>query len=169
MIGPREVPRLWDRHILNSAVVADLIPEGDSVVDVGSGAGLPGIPLAIVRPDLQVTLLEPLLRRSDFLREAVNVLELGDRVQVVRSRAEDHDGRYGTCTARAVAPLSRLAPWCLPLLRPGGQLLAMKGASAEAEIADARPALRGTTVDIVKCGEADLSVPTTVVRVLVAR
>ena len=167
LIGPREVDRLWDRHILNSAVVADLIPEGHSVVDVGSGAGLPGLPLAIVRPDLQVTLLEPLLRRSDFLREAVQVLELADRVRVVRGRAEDHDGRYATCVARAVAPLSRLAPWCLPLVRPGGQLLAMKGGAAQAEVNDAASVLTGMDVDILTCGESDLDVPTTVVRVVV--
>lgn len=169
LIGPREVERLWDRHILNSAVVAELIPEGDSVVDVGSGAGLPGIPLALVRADLQVTLLEPLLRRSDFLREAVQVLELADRVRVVRSRAEDHTDRYGTCVARAVAPMSRLAPWCLPLVQPGGQLLAMKGAAAEAEVADAAAVLAGTDVDIVTCGGADLDVAATVVRVVLPR
>ncbi len=169
LIGPREVERLWDRHILNSAVIADLIPSGASVVDVGSGAGLPGIPLALVRADLQVTLLEPLLRRSDFLREAVTVLELADRVRVVRGRAEDHRDRYQTCVARAVAPMSRLAPWCLPLLQPGGQLLAMKGAAAQSEVTDATEALAGAKVDIVTCGEADLDVATTVVRVVVPR
>jgi len=169
LIGPREVERLWDRHILNSAVVAELIPPGNSVVDVGSGAGLPGIPLALVRADLQVTLLEPLLRRSDFLREAVQVLELADRVRVVRERAEDHRDRYDTCVARAVAPMSRLAPWCLPLLRPGGQLLAMKGAAAEAEVTDATTALAGTDVEIVTCGGAELAAAATVVRVVLPR
>lgn len=134
LIGPREADRLWDRHILNSVAMADLVPDGVSVIDVGSGAGLPGIPLAIRRSDLQVTLLEPLLRRATFLDEAVTELGLGDRVRVVRARAEDHDGQYDVVTARAVAPLPRLLTWCLPLMGSVGELLALKGSSAASEI-----------------------------------
>ena len=118
LIGPREADRLWDRHILNSAALAGLVPSVTSVVDVGSGAGLPGIPLAVLRPDLRVTLLEPLLRRSVFLAEVVERLGLADRVEVVRGRAEEHDGAYAVVTARAVAPLSRLITWCSHCGRP---------------------------------------------------
>ena len=116
LIGPREGERIWDRHILNSVAAARLFPTGASVVDVGSGAGLPGLPLAILRPDLTMTLLDSLARREEFLRLAVDELELGDRVSVVRARAEDHDGHYDVVTSRAVAPLSRLVGWCEPLV-----------------------------------------------------
>ncbi len=135
LIGPREVPRLWERHLLNSAVVADLIPAGSKVVDVGSGAGLPGIALALARPDLAITLLEPMARRTAFLHETVDRLGLGE-VEVVRGRAEDWAPRplVDVVVARAVAPLGRLAGWCLPLLVPGGSLLAIKGASAAVEL-----------------------------------
>ena len=141
LIGPREVPRLWDRHLLNSAAIASLVPPGARVVDVGSGAGLPGIPLALVRPDLTITLLEPLARRVTFLTECVDRLGL-DRVTVVRGRAEEGPvrrelGGADVVTARAVAPLDKLAGWCLPLLRPGGRLLAMKGSTAAEELAAA--------------------------------
>ena len=141
LIGPREVPRLWDRHLLNSAAIAPLVPPGARVVDVGSGAGLPGIPLALVRPDLTITLLEPLARRVTFLAECVDRLGL-DRVTVVRGRAEEGPvrrelGGADVVTARAVAPLDKLAGWCLPLLRPGGRLLAMKGSTAAEELAAA--------------------------------
>ena len=142
LLGPREADRIWDRHILNSAALSELIPDGSSVVDVGSGAGLPGIPLAILRPDLNVTLLEPLLRRSTFLIEVVDELGLGGRVTVVRERAEDHDGRYDVVVARAVAPLDGLIRWCDPLRRPGGVLLALKGDRAEAQIEQAAKVLR---------------------------
>ena len=142
LIGPRERDRLWDRHILNSVAIASRIPAGASVVDVGSGAGLPGIPLAILRPDLSVTLLEPLLRRTNFLTLAVDELGLVDRVQVVRGRAEEHRATYDVVTCRAVAPLPRLLGWCLPLVAPGGRLLALKGSSAAAEVADARADLK---------------------------
>lgn len=142
LLGPREADRIWDRHILNSAALSELIPDGSSVVDVGSGAGLPGIPLAILRPDLNVTLLEPLLRRSTFLIEVVDELGLGGRVTVVRERAEDHDGRYDVVVARAVAPLDGLIRWCHPLRRPGGVLLALKGDRAEAQIEQAAKVLR---------------------------
>jgi 16S rRNA (guanine527-N7)-methyltransferase len=143
LIGPREVPRLWERHLLNSAAIASLVPVGARVVDVGSGAGLPGIPLALVRPDLTVTLLEPLARRVAFLTECVRRLGL-ERVTVVRGRAEEGPirrqlGGADVVTARAVAPLDKLAGWCLPLLRPGGLLLAMKGSTAAAELAATGP------------------------------
>ena len=143
MIGPREVPRLWERHLLNSAAIASLVSVGARVVDVGSGAGLPGIPLALARPDLTVTLLEPLARRVAFLTECVRRLGL-ERVTVVRGRAEEGPirrqlGGADVVTARAVAPLDKLAGWCLPLLRPGGLLLAMKGSTAAAELAATGP------------------------------
>ncbi len=137
LIGPREADRLWDRHILNSAALAGLVPSVTSVVDVGSGAGLPGIPLAVLRPDLRVTLLEPLLRRSVFLAEVVERLGLADRVEVVRGRAEEHDGAYAVVTARAVAPLSRLITWCSHLRSADGVILAIKGQSAADEVAAA--------------------------------
>ncbi|MCA0253126.1 MAG: 16S rRNA (guanine(527)-N(7))-methyltransferase RsmG [Actinobacteria bacterium] len=142
LIGPRERDRLWERHVLNSVALGSRIPSGATVVDVGSGAGLPGIPLAIQRPDLSVTLLEPLLRRANFLNLAVDELELADRVQVVRGRAEEHRSRYDIVTCRAVAPLPRLLGWCLPLVAPGGRLIALKGSSAAAEVLSAKDDLR---------------------------
>jgi 16S rRNA (guanine527-N7)-methyltransferase len=138
LIGPREVDRIWERHLLNSVAIAECIPDDVSVIDVGSGAGLPGIPLAIARPDLDVVLLEPMARRIAWLEEAVTKLDLYN-VKVVRGRAEEKDvrQRYGNrdvATARAVAPLGKLVGWCLPLLRTGGQLVALKGSSAAEEI-----------------------------------
>jgi 16S rRNA (guanine527-N7)-methyltransferase len=138
LIGPREVDRLWDRHLLNSVAISEFIPEGSSVVDVGSGAGLPGIPLAIARPDLDVVLLEPMARRVAWLEEVVTELDLSN-VSVVRGRAEEKAirqqvGDRDVATARAVAPLGKLTGWCLPLLRVGGQLVALKGSSAAEEI-----------------------------------
>ena len=141
LVGPREAGRIWERHLLNSAVLAVLVPPGSRVVDLGSGAGLPGLPIAIARPDLEVVLLEPLLRRTRFLDEVVDRLDLGDRVTVYRGRAEDA-GRAlppaDVVVSRAVAPLDRLVPWSLGLLRPGGQMLALKGDRAEDELAAAR-------------------------------
>jgi 16S rRNA (guanine527-N7)-methyltransferase len=134
LIGPREVERLWERHLLNSAAVAAAIPDGVHVLDIGSGAGLPGIPLALVRPNLRVTLVEPLLRRATFLSETSAHLAL-DRVDVLRARAEELPrGEADVVVARAVAPMDRLLGWTLPLLRPGGRLVAMKGRSAQDEI-----------------------------------
>jgi 16S rRNA (guanine527-N7)-methyltransferase len=139
------VPRLWERHLLNCAGIASLVPRGAQVGDVGSGAGLPGIVLAVLRPDLDVTLIEPLQRRTTFLERVVERLEL-DRVKVLRGRAEGREALaaapFDVVTARAVAPLDRLARWCLPLVAPGGLLLAMKGAQAADELARARPMLR---------------------------
>ncbi len=170
LIGPREAARLWDRHLLNSAILGEVVAEGATLVDVGSGAGLPGLALAIARPDLSVTLLEPLLRRTRFLDEAVAVLGLGERVEVLRGRAEELHGRrtWDVVTARAVAPLERLAGWCLPLATAGGELVAMKGASAGAEVAQAWPALRrlGCAMPVVvELGADLLADPTWVVRV----
>lgn len=137
LLGPKEASRIWDRHILNSAALSELIGPASTVIDVGSGAGLPGIPLALLRPDLRITLLEPLLRRFSFLIEALSELELTARVEVVRARAEHHVGRYDVVVARAVAPLDRLIGWCDPLRRPDGVLLALKGQNASAEIGQA--------------------------------
>ncbi|MGY2080730.1 16S rRNA (guanine(527)-N(7))-methyltransferase RsmG [Modestobacter sp. SYSU DS0657] len=137
LIGPREVERLWDRHVLNSAALAEVVPEGSRVVDVGSGAGLPGVPLGLARPDLQLALVEPMARRVEFLAEVVTAL---DRPwQVVRGRAEERAvvravGPVDVVTARAVAPLPRLVGWCRGLLRPGAQLIALVGARAAAEV-----------------------------------
>jgi 16S rRNA (guanine527-N7)-methyltransferase len=141
LIGPRELGRLWERHILNSAALAQLIHSGSSVVDVGSGAGLPGIPIAVLRPDLKVTLLEPLLRRSTFLTQIVDDLGLRSRVRVVRARAEDHGDRYGVVVARALAPLEKLVGWTNPLRTPGGTILALKGEGAGGEVDTARDLL----------------------------
>jgi len=138
LIGPRETPRLWERHLINCGLLADALPAGATVADVGSGAGLPGLVLAIARPDVQVTLIEPLLRRTTFLDEAVARLGL-EHVTVVRARADALHGTasYDVVTARAVAPLDKLAAWCMPLVAPRGALLAMKGTGAEDEVAAA--------------------------------
>jgi 16S rRNA (guanine527-N7)-methyltransferase len=137
LIGPREVSRLWVRHVLNSAAVAEAVPDGARVVDIGSGAGLPGIPLGLARPDLTLSLVEPMARRVEFLEEAV--AELGAPWLVVRGRAEDRSvaaavGHVDVVTARAVAALPRLVAWCRGLLRPGAQLVALVGARAVAEL-----------------------------------
>ncbi|WP_114046015.1 16S rRNA (guanine(527)-N(7))-methyltransferase RsmG [Acidipropionibacterium virtanenii] len=143
LMGPKEAPRIWERHIFNSAAISSLVPEGCRVADVGSGAGLPGIPLAIARPDLEITLLEPLLRRSNFLSEVIQELELGDRVTVIRGRAEDlKSDAFDIVTARAVAKLATLVGWTKGLLGPKGELLALKGASAEEELEGAQKVLR---------------------------
>ena len=142
LLGPREVDRIWTRHLLNSAAVACQVPEGSSCLDVGSGAGLPGIPLALARPDVTVGLVEPLLRRVTFLQHAVDILGL-DRLSVTRSRAEDLPvASVDVVVARAVAPLHRLVGWTVPLLTPGGRLVAMKGERAGDELTDAEPVLR---------------------------
>ncbi|TDD83745.1 16S rRNA (guanine(527)-N(7))-methyltransferase RsmG [Saccharopolyspora karakumensis] len=178
LIGPRELDRLWERHLLNSAVIAELLPPQSRVVDVGSGAGLPGIPLAIARPDLTLTLLEPMARRVTWLQEVITELAL--TVEVVRGRAEEGPVRerladQDVVTARAVAPMERLAKWSLPLLRQDGLLLAMKGDSAAEELerdAAAIAAAGGGRGDVKSCGVGVLDVPTTVVvveRVAAAR
>lgn len=144
LLGPREAPRLWRRHVLNCAVAVDVAPLGATVIDVGSGAGLPGLAWALVRPDLTVTLVEPLQRRVDFLAEVVEDLQVADRVGIRHNRAEDLAGQVlaDVVTSRAVAPWSRLAGWCLPLVAPGGVVAALKGASAHDELAAAAADLR---------------------------
>jgi 16S rRNA (guanine527-N7)-methyltransferase len=165
-LGPREVERIWDRHIGNCAVVEELIPQQAKVFDIGSGAGLPGVVLAIVRPDISVGLIEPLMRRSEFLIEVVNDLGLADQVTVMRGRAEELRGQSAqVVTARAVAPLAKLLAWSLPLTAKGGQILAMKGSSAADEIIAAKDALKGKSAEIVFCGQGIVDPLTTVVRV----
>lgn len=170
LIGPREVDRLWDRHILNCAAVGELIGPGARVVDIGSGAGLPGLPLAIARPDLAVTLVEPMLRRCNFLTEAVAILGIG--VTVVRGRAEDRavleefGGSADVVVSRAVADLEKLTRWSLPMLRPGGRMLALKGERAQAEVAEHGTAMRrggATDIEVLECGASFVQPPTTVV------
>ncbi|BBX24630.1 ribosomal RNA small subunit methyltransferase G [Mycolicibacter terrae] len=173
LLGPREVDRLWERHLLNCAAVGELLDPGERVADIGSGAGLPGIPLAIARPDLHLVLVEPLLRRSAFLREAVDELGL-DHLTVVRGRAEDRAVRdeVGECDAvvsRAVASLDKISRWSLPLLRTGGRMLAMKGERAQAEVDEHRNVMIGlgaNDVRVVRCGVDYLTPPATVVRAL---
>jgi 16S rRNA (guanine527-N7)-methyltransferase len=170
LLGPREVGRLWDRHLLNCGVLAPLVPTGASLCDVGTGAGLPGLVIAITRPDVAVTLLDPQLRRADFLLEVVAELGVAN-ARVVRARAEDHEGRYDVVTARAVAPLGRLARVAMGLCRPGGSLWAVKGERAEEELGEAASELPRWGVarwSVERVGEGVVSPPTTIVR-LVAR
>ena len=169
LIGPREVPRLWERHILNCAVLKEVLAPEAVVGDIGSGAGLPGLAVAIARPDVDVHLIEPLARRTVWLEVAIAELGLTN-VTVHRGRAESLAGEL-TCdvvTARAVARLSRLAEWAGPLLRPGGELIALKGSSAGQELEDDLPAIRkagGVEPRIEVLGAGRLEVPTTIVRV----
>jgi 16S rRNA (guanine527-N7)-methyltransferase len=166
LVGPREADRLWERHVLNSVALSALVPVGASLVDVGSGAGLPGLPLAILRPDLTVTLLEPLLRRFTFLAQTVDKLGIRDTVRVVRGRAEEHNVVYDVVTARALAPLERLVHWCAPLRAPGGIILALKGQSAEAELAQAGSVIvsEGLAADVLSVRAHRDAEPATVVR-----
>jgi 16S rRNA (guanine527-N7)-methyltransferase len=173
LLGPREVPRLWERHVLNCAVLGELLPQGVHVVDIGSGAGLPGLALALRRPDLQITLVEPLLRRVDWLDMVIADLGLS-RVDVQRTRAEDLAGRLHVpyVTARAVASLDRLCRWALPLLAPGGELLAIKGRSAGDEVLRTQAAVRragGVDTRIEQLAADLLGEPVTVVRVRVGQ
>jgi 16S rRNA (guanine527-N7)-methyltransferase len=167
LIGPHEVPRLWDRHLLNCAVVAELIGDRDrTLVDIGSGAGLPGIVLAMIRPELDVTLLEPMERRCRFLSECVTELGLAN-ASVLRGRAEDTVLRADVATARAVAPLDRLAGLAAGLVRPGGMVLAIKGRTAADELRKARPVLRrigARGAEVVRVGQGKVDPATTVVR-----
>jgi 16S rRNA (guanine527-N7)-methyltransferase len=169
LIGPREAPRLWERHVLNSAVLGEAVPEEASVCDIGTGAGLPGLVLAIARPDLAVTLVEPLLRRTTFLDEVVSELGLS-QVTVVRGRAEDLHGAatFDVVTSRAVAPLERLLGWSMPLVAPSGATIAMKGRSIHEEIEQAQGFLttwRCGTPEVFEVGTGLVDPPTTVVRV----
>lgn len=172
LIGPRETARLWDRHLLNCAVVAELLPVTGQLVDIGSGAGLPGITLALMRPQLEVILLEPMLRRVAFLQECVDSLGMENTV-VMRGRAEELSGeiRADVATARAVAPLDKLAGWATGLLAPGGELLAIKGQSADEELAAAQPVLKRLgvrTAEILHVGQDKVLPETTVVRVVMS-
>ena len=167
LVGPSELPRLWTRHVLNSAVVASLVTPG-LLGDVGSGAGLPGIPLAIARPGTQVVLIEPMERRTEWLHEVVERLAL-ENVEIVRGRAEDvaWKGRFDQVTARAVKPLATLLPWIVPLSRPGGRLLLLKGAGAEDEIRRASKVAHRLGVSglaVVEAGLGLLDPPTRVVQ-----
>ena len=174
LIGPRETERLWDRHLVNCAVVAELLPERGVLVDIGSGAGLPGIVLAMLRPSLDVVLLEPLLRRSVFLEECVAELGLKNAT-VVRARAEEKAAAHikaDVATARAVAPLDRLAGWAVPLLRPDGELLAIKGKSAGEEIEAAQVVLSRLGVrsaEVLQAGHGRVVSATTVVRLVLGK
>lgn len=167
LLGPREAPRLWERHLLNCAGLSELIEDGSVVLDLGSGAGLPGIVLALLRPQIQLVLVEPLLRRATFLTEVVQTLGLRT-VVVRRARAEELHGavEVDVVTARAVAPLERLGGWAMPLLRPGGRLLALKGEQAQAELDAALPVLRrvgAASADVVQVGSVTLSTDSRVV------
>ena len=173
LIGPRETPRLWTRHILNSAVLAEAVGAGSRVADVGSGAGLPGIPLAIARPDVSVTLIEPLLRRATFLSEVVAELDL-DNVEVLRGRAEelhrsdDLAPGFDVVTSRAVAGLGQLVDWCMPLVQPHGVLLGLKGSAVHDEIAEAGRTLASwgcADPEVVELGTGALAESTFAVRI----
>lgn len=177
LIGPREAERLWDRHILNCVAIAPAMPTGAHVIDVGSGAGLPGVVLAIARPDLRVTLVDSLARRTAYLEEIVDSLGLAERVVIVRARAEElaenvsmfHVKPADVVTSRAVAPLDRLAAWCLPLARIGGRLVAVKGTAASEEVAthaNAVARLGGSAPIVREYGTGLLPDPTTVVEVV---
>jgi 16S rRNA (guanine527-N7)-methyltransferase len=170
LVGPREADRLWERHLLNCAQIADLIPRPSTLVDIGSGAGLPGLVLAMLLADVRITLIEPMARRVAFLEECVTELELGN-VTIVRARAEDVAGEYAAdvVTARAVAPLDRLAGLAVPLVRPGGMVLALKGDRASAEADAAAPVLRRlgvSEVTVLWAGAGQDCPATTVVRMI---
>ena len=166
LLGPRELDKIWSRHILNSAVVAELIKPGDLVADVGSGAGLPGIPMAIAAPESNFVLIEPMERRASWLQEVVGELDL-ENVEVIRARAEDVEGgEFDVVTARAVAALDKLLRLCVPLLKPGGKVIALKGSKAPEEILEAqklKKKLKIESFEIVVCGENFLAEPTSVV------
>lgn len=171
LIGPLEPPRLWSRHILNSAVAAPLFPAGARVGDIGSGAGLPGLVLAIARPDVRWVLIEPMDRRVTWLTEQVSALEL-DNVEVVRARGEDwREGPVlDAVTARAVSALRTLIPLTAPLVRDGGELILLKGANAANEIAAADKQIRRyklSDVRVEPVGEGVVEEPTRVIRATV--
>ena len=165
LLGPREMPKLWSRHILNSAVVAELVHDGEIVADIGSGAGLPGIPMAIARPDVRFVLIEPMERRSQWLERVLDELGL-ENARVLRARAEDVGEVFDVCTARAVSALPKLLRLVVPLTRDGGRVLALKGEKAAEEIADAKKLakkLKLESFEIVMAGSELLTDPTRVV------
>lgn len=166
LLGPRELDKIWSRHVLNSAVVAELVQPGELVADVGSGAGLPGIPMAIAAPETDFVLIEPMDRRASWLQEVVDELDL-QNVEVVRARAEEVEGgQFEVVTARAVAALDKLLRLCVPLLKPGGRVIALKGSKAPEEILEAKKLQKKLKIEgfeIVVCGEKFLAEPTSVV------
>ena len=169
LIGPRELPKLWSRHILNSAVVAELVVSGQSVADVGSGAGLPGIPMAILCPDAQFTLIEPMERRANWLAQTV-VPSLGlTNVKVLRARAEEAPIKsFDVVTARAVSALPQLIRMLVPLTKQGGEVLALKGSKAADEIEESKSLAKKFKIngfEIITIGQDLLAEPTTVVRI----
>jgi len=170
LIGPREVPRLWSRHLINCAAVGRVLPEHGVLVDVGSGGGLPGVVLAAMRPGMDVVLVETMQRRTLWLQDVVDQLRLAN-VRVVRGRAEELSESVvaDVVTARAVAPMERLAGWTLPFLRVGGRLVAMKGRTAEVEVAAAREVIDayGGGAATIRVLDVGLGVePTTIVEVV---
>ena len=179
LLGPREADKVWDRHIINCAVVTEpdleVIGTGARIADIGSGAGLPGLVWALARPDVSVVLIESLLRRVTFLTECIAALELTDRVQVVRARAEEaarSPGSFDIVTARAVAPLGSVARLAAPLLLPDGTLVAIKGESAQEEVTRDRQIFEelGLTEPVVtQMGQGVVDPPTTVVMARLAR
>lgn len=170
LIGPRELPRLWTRHIVNSAAAAPYLPGSGSVADVGSGAGLPGIVLAAMRPDLDFTLIEPMERRTTWLSEVVAELGL-DNVEIVQQQAQELTGKrsFDAVTARAVAALDKLLRWTWPLVAPHGSLVAMKGSRAQAEVDAAAPVLKKLKVGAVMVHERDLMNDGEITRVVEVR
>jgi 16S rRNA (guanine527-N7)-methyltransferase len=166
LLGPREYPKIWTRHVLNSAVVAELVPAGVTVADVGSGAGLPGIPMAIAQPEAQYVLIEPMERRSDWLKQQVEELGLTN-VRVLRARAEEVDEAFDVVTARAVKALPQLLQMCVPMTKHGGEIIALKGEKAQLEIDDSKRLMKKLDIEsfeIVFTGAHFLEEPTRVVR-----
>jgi 16S rRNA (guanine527-N7)-methyltransferase len=161
LIGPREVERIWDRHILNCAALTELIEDGQSIIDIGSGAGLPGVVLAILKPNSKVTLIEPMQRRTDFLTQVKADLGLTN-VEIIRGRAEGQNVTAQIVTSRAVAPLDKLLNWSWPLVEKVGKILAIKGEKAQEELENAQKVisfLKDSPATITTCGLAlDLSV-----------
>ena len=166
LLGPREYPKLWTRHILNSAVVAELVSPGQTVGDVGSGAGLPGIPMAIAQPEAEFVLIEPMERRSDWLKQQVEELGLTN-VRVLRARAEEVGEAFDVVTARAVKALPQLLQMCVPMTKHGGEIIALKGEKAQLEIDDSKRLMKKLDIEsfeIVFTGAHFLDEPTRVVR-----
>jgi 16S rRNA (guanine527-N7)-methyltransferase len=166
LLGPREMPKLWTRHILNSAVVAELVSPGTTVADVGSGAGLPGIPMALAQPQAQFTLIEPMERRSEWLKSTIAELQL-ENVRVLRARAEEVAEVFDVVTARAVSALPNLLKMCVPMTKHGGEVIALKGSKAADEISDSKKLQKKLSIEsfeIVRVGGDFLTDPTLVVR-----
>jgi 16S rRNA (guanine527-N7)-methyltransferase len=168
-IGPREANRIWERHILNCLRITEFFEPGSEVLDVGSGAGLPGLVIALARPDLKVTLLEPLSRRTAILTEFIEALGIAERVNIVRARAEDHDRQYKYVTARAVARLAKLLPISWPLVAPGGVFFALKGEGAQLEVDEAAAViakLKARSVQVIEtAGFPEAPQPGRVIRI----